>query len=59
MQMLFCLFSHKKSGTIIHEFSFYAPAILLYISKAATSIFSIQADKIALDLKHEVTAASH
>lgn len=54
--MLF--FFTQKSGTIIHEFSFYVPAILRYISKATTLIFSIQADTLALDLKHEVPEAS-
>jgi hypothetical protein len=56
--MLFCLFSHEKSDTIIYEFSFYVPGILRYISKATILIFSIQANKLALDRKHEVPEAS-
>jgi hypothetical protein len=49
----------QKSVAVVHEFSFYVPVILRYISKAATLIFRIQADELALDLKHEVPEASH
>jgi hypothetical protein len=58
MQLLFYLFSHKKSVAVIHEFSFYVPVILRYSSTAATLTFRIQADELALDLKHEVPEAS-
>ena len=59
MQLPFYLFFTQKSGAVIHDFLLYVPVNLRYISKATTSEFRIQADELAVDLKHEVPEVDH